>query len=155
MNIGTQPIKETCKRKHLGKLLDFRLDFQEHWKSPLKKVIETVALFRKFQNILLRSELLTIYKCFVRTHLDYGEIIYDQVFNNSFHQKIESLQYNAVLAITGAIRGTSREKICQELGLDFLIAFSRYMPPKYLLDIIHYEIVNIELEMHIISLISM
>ena len=63
MNIGTQPRKETCKRKHLGKLLE----------------------------------------------------------------------------------------ICQELGLDFLISFSRYMPPKYLLDIIHYEIVNIELEMHIIS----
>ena len=86
-------------------LLDFRLDFQEHWKSLLKKVYKAVALLRKFQNILPRSALLTIYKCFVRTHLDYN-IIYDQAFNNSFHQKIESLQYNAVLAITGAIRGT-------------------------------------------------
>ena len=89
---------------------------------------ETVAFLRKFQNILPRSKLLTIYKCFVRTHLDYGDIIYDQAFNSSFHQKIESLQYNAALAITGAIRGTSREKIYQEVGLDFLIAFSRYIP---------------------------
>ena len=37
----------------------------------------------------------------LRTHLDYGDIIYDQAFNNSFHQNIESLQYNAALAITG------------------------------------------------------
>ena len=113
-------MKETCMQKHLGILFDFRLDFQEHWKSLLKKVNKTVALLRKFQNILPRSALLTIYKCFVRTHLDCGNIIYDQAFNNSFYQKTEPLLYNAVLAITGAIRGTSREKSCQELGLESL-----------------------------------
>ena len=104
-------MKETCEQKHLGMLLDFRFDFQEHWKSLLQKVNKTVALLCKFQNILPRSALLTIYKCFVRSHLDYGDIIYDEAFNNSFHQKTESLKYNAALAITGAIRGTSREKI--------------------------------------------
>ena len=64
--------------------------------------------------------MLTIYKCFVRTHLDYDDTIYDQAFKDSFHQKNESLQYNAALAITVAIRGTSREKISQELGLESL-----------------------------------
>ena len=68
-------MKETCTQKHLGMLLDFRLDFQEHWKSLLKKVNKTVALLRKFQNILPRSALLTIYKCFFRTPLDYDDII--------------------------------------------------------------------------------
>ena len=111
-------VKETCTQKHIGMLLDLRLDFQEHWKSLLKEVNKTVALLRKFQNILPRSALLTIYKCFVSTHLDYGDIIYDQAFNSSFHQKIESLQGNASLAITGAIRGMLREKIYQELGLE-------------------------------------
>ena len=53
---------------------------------------------------------------FVKT-LDYGDIIHDQAFNNSFHQKIESLQYSMALAITGAIRGTSRGKIYQKLGV--------------------------------------
>ena len=33
---------------------------------------------------------------------------------------MESIQYNACLAITGAIRGTSSEKIYQELGLESL-----------------------------------
>ena len=100
-------------------LLDFTLDFQDHWKSLLKKVNKTVALLRKFQNILQRSALVNIYKCFLRTHLDYGDMIYDQAFNNSFNQKIESLQYNAALAITDAIRETSREKNYQELGFPF------------------------------------
>ena len=51
--------------------------------------------------------LLTIYKSFVRPHLDYGDIIYDQPNNESFCQKLWSYKYIAALAITGLIRGTS------------------------------------------------
>ena len=116
--------------------------------STKKKVNKTVALLHKIQNILPRSALLTICKCFTRAHLDYGDVIYDQAFNNSFHQKVEYLQYNAALAITGAVRGTSREKIYQELGLEPLQQRRRYrklclffkisksQSSKYLFDII-------------------
>ena len=64
--------------------------------------------------------MLTIYKSFLRPHLDYGDVIYDRAFNESFQNKLESVQYNAALAITGAIRGSSREKLYQELGLESL-----------------------------------
>ena len=47
-------------------------------------------------------------------------MIYDHTFNESFHQMNESIQYNAAIAITGAIRGTSSEKLYQELGLESL-----------------------------------
>ena len=36
-------------------------------------------------------------------------------FNNSFYQKIESLQYKAALYIVDAIKGMSREKPYQKL----------------------------------------
>ena len=36
-------------------------------------------------------------------------------------EKMESIQYNAAVVITGAIRGTSREKLYQELGLESLV----------------------------------
>ena len=49
-----------------------------------------------------------------RPHPDYGDITYDQTFNESFHQMIESLQYNAAITITGAIIDTSSEKLYQE-----------------------------------------
>ena len=35
-------------------------------------------------------------------------------------KKLEAVQYNACLAITGAIRGTSRERLYRELGLETL-----------------------------------
>ena len=63
---------------------------------------------------------MTIYKAFVRPHVDYGDVIYDEAYNEAFHQKFESLQYNACLALSAAIRGLSREKIHQELGLESL-----------------------------------
>ena len=50
--------------------------------------------------------------------IDYGGIIYDQPQNKSFWDTIESVQYKAALAITGAIQGTSRDKINEELGLE-------------------------------------
>ena len=60
---------------------------------------------------LLRSSLLTIYKSFVRSHLDYGDVICNQPNSSSLSDKIESVQYIAVLAITSTIRGTSKGEI--------------------------------------------
>ena len=64
--------------------------------------------------------MITIYKSFVRPHLDYGDVIYDKPNVESFRSKLESVQHNTALAITGCIRGTSREKSYEELGLESL-----------------------------------
>ena len=63
---------------------------------------------------------MTIYKAFVRPYLDYGDVIYDEAYNETFHQKLESIQYNAFLALSETITGSSREKLYQELGLESL-----------------------------------
>ena len=79
-----------------------------------------MSLLRKFKQILPRSSLLTIYKTFIRSLLDYADISYGQTYNSVFYDKRESVQYNPCLAVTGAIRGTSAGKIHQELGLESL-----------------------------------
>ena len=56
----------------------------------------------------------------IRPHLDYEDILYDQPNNATFCQKIEFIQYKAALAITGAIEGTSQEKLHDELELETL-----------------------------------
>ena len=86
----------------------------------LNKVNKTMGLLCKLHNILPRSTLLTIYKSFIRPHLDYGGITYDQAYNASLNYKLELLQYNAYLAITGVIRGTSRAKLYEEPSLESL-----------------------------------
>ena len=76
---------------------DSSLSFDEHLISIQSKTNKTIGLLRKFQNTIPRQTLITIYKTFVRPRLDYGNILYDQAYNASFHQKTEK-KYNAVLA---------------------------------------------------------
>ena len=101
-------------------ILDSNLSYEHHIKSILNKVNKTIGLLRKFQLILPRHSLITIYKTFIRPHLDYGDVIYDHAFNEPFHQRLESIQYNAAIAITRTIRGTSSKKLFEELGLEIL-----------------------------------
>ena len=93
--------------------LDSKLYLDEHIKGVFDKTSKSIGLICKLLNFLPRPSLLQIYKSFVRPDLD---IIYDKASIKSFQDKLKSIQYNVALAITGAIRGTSREKIYSELG---------------------------------------
>ena len=89
----------------------------QHVGNPTMKVNKGISVIKKLRYILPRKSLVTIYKVFFRPLIDYGYIIYDQSQNECFCEKLESVQYKARLAITGAIQGTSLEKTHQELGL--------------------------------------
>ena len=103
---------------------------------------------KRLHDILPRDSLVSFYKPFIRSYLDYGDVIYDQPNNDSFTDKTEQLQYKGCLAITGAIQGTLRECLYNELGLESLSSrrWCRKLSaiykllstqcPKYLFDII-------------------
>ena len=109
------PVERASHQKHL----DEKLNFKMHIETVLGKGNKWISLIKKVRHTLPRKSLLTIYKAFLRPHIDYGNIICDLPFNESFCEKLESIQYKAALAITGAIQGTSREKIL-ELDLESL-----------------------------------
>ena len=118
MSSDNNNVSQTFPQKYLGVILDFKLLSEEHLNNVLAKVNKAVGLLRKLRNLMTRRTLIITYKDFIRPHLDYGDILYHHVFSNSFKEKLESIQYNSCLALTGAIRGTSKEKIHQELRLE-------------------------------------
>ena len=73
--------------------------------------MKEIGILQKLQSILLQTSLLTFYKSFIRPNLDYGDVAYDQPSNDAFSNKLQTVQYNAALAITGAIKVISREKL--------------------------------------------
>ena len=101
-------------------ILDDKLSFNDHISLKLSKARKGIGILKKLFFLVPRDTLLTIYKSFIRPHLDYCDFIYNKPYNESFTETIESIQYNAALAITGAIKGTSKDKIYQELGLEKL-----------------------------------
>ena len=96
----------------------WKLYFTNYINNTINTTLKSVGLLRKLSIQLPRQIFLTIYKSFTRPLLDCGDVIYDLSLNDSLSNRIETVQYKAALAITGAIQGSSREKICQELRLD-------------------------------------
>ena len=114
------PIAQTNSKKHLGIKFDKKLDFEKRLNKVESKVNRTISIIHKLQNVPRRSARVTIYKSLIKPHSNYGDIIYDNAFNESFFAKLESLQYNAKRTATGAIRRSSTEKMFEELGLESL-----------------------------------
>ena len=112
------------EHKHLGLLLDKKLNFSSHIKKLLSKANKGIGMIKHLSRYLPRSSLDQIYKLHVRSHLDNCDLIYhvapvDNPYSHENSQnflmnRLESMQYNAALAITGVWRGTSREKLYQE-----------------------------------------
>ena len=109
------PVAHTNCHKHFGMYLDEKLKFLRHIKEKKSKANRGIAVIRKIRHIIPRHSLIIIHKSFVRSDLDYGDIIYDQPNHECFCNKVERVQYNAALAITGAIRGTSQTYILLKL----------------------------------------
>ena len=120
LNFSNSIVSQSPYQKHLGICHDAQLTFEEYVKVITTKVNKTIGLIRKLQNILPKPTLMTIYTAFLKPHIDYGDVIYDEAYNETFDQTLESIQYNACLAISAAIRGSPREKLYQELVLESL-----------------------------------
>ena len=120
ISLNKIPVERTIFQKHLSLILHEKLNFKQHVDSAISKVNKGISVIRRLRHTLPRNSLITIYKVFLRPLIDYGDIIYDQLNNDPFCEKLESIQYEAALAITGAIQGTSRDRIYAELGLESL-----------------------------------
>ena len=92
-------------------------------------------MLKKLSNYFPSHSLVTFYKAFIRPHLDYAHI-YDKANKKYTCSKIQSLQYNATLAFTGAIRGSSKENFTknqaqniyvQEDGQEKFVSFIKLM----------------------------
>ena len=82
LQFNSTDVQITNSQKHLGLILDSKLNFDERIGSKITKC-NKIGLMKKLSLILSRKSLLTIYKSFVRANLDYTDIIYDKPFNES------------------------------------------------------------------------
>ena len=111
MSFGNDDVVRKSEHKHLGMILDSKLDFQSHIKGGIQKARRGIEMIRYLSKYVSRDILDQIYKLYVRPHLDYGDIIYhkyDPEMRQYFTQRLEQTQYCAAIAVAGAWRGTSR-----------------------------------------------
>ena len=119
LKLGEEVIVSKLEHKHLGVILDSKLNFKSHIREAILKArtLGTRSLVPRVEStqrnwfvkipfkICIKRGLDQTYKLFVRPHLDCGDIIYhkydpDMQLNST--QQLEQTQYKAALAVTGA-----------------------------------------------------
>ena len=119
-------VKNVNEHKHLGLILDSKLTFGSHINEKLSKARKGVGVIKFLSSYVPVKTLDQIYKMYVRPHLDFCDVIYHKpeitnLFDSSIRlsywmEQIERVQYQAALAVTGTWKGTSLNKIYDELG---------------------------------------
>ena len=123
-------VTKVDEHKHLGLILQFQLSFGWHLNEKMTKAKRIIGILKHLSKFLPLKTLNQMYKTLVRSHLDYCDIIYHmpQIVHQpplgvSLHELMESvekIQYQAGLAITGCWKGSSRDRLYEELGWESL-----------------------------------
>ena len=86
------------------------------------KCDRTVGLMERLSQILSRKQLLTIYTTFVRrSHLDYEDIIYNKLFNDSFKENSKKFNTSQLLLLLEQQKGLLRNVCLKNLVLNLLV----------------------------------
>ena len=105
-------VKKVNKHKHLGLVLDSKLNFTDHINEKILKARKGLGVIKQLSAYLPLKSLDQIYKMHVHSHLDYCDIIFHgplqvndinhSITLNCYMKNLESIQYQAALAVTGA-----------------------------------------------------
>ena len=124
------PVTRLKEHKHLGLTVTPSLSFENHIIEKEKKAKKNVGIIKYLNRFLPLKSLNHMYKALVRSHLDYCDMIYHipptphaPPLGTTLHdhmERVEKIQYQAALAVTGAWQGTSRVKIYEQLGWESL-----------------------------------
>ena len=139
LTFGGSIVQRSIEHKHIGLILDKSLSFHSHIKQAITKASQGIGVMKFMSAYAPRFTLEQIFKSYVRPHLEYGDIIFhqtpmetDETTNekqicplstehiNDLMMKLESIQYQAALSITGGWKGTNRTKLYGELGWEWL-----------------------------------
>ena len=87
--------------KHIRLILHETFNFAEHIKEAFIKARRGIGIIRFLSKDVHRDVFDQMYKLYVRPHLDYGDVDYHNQ-NSSLMSKLESTEYAAALAVSGA-----------------------------------------------------
>ena len=88
MKLSSLQITLNVSWKDLGITLYWKLNFNTHVHQKIKKATKLIVIIGRLSVNLPRNASLTICKSFTRTHLYYGNILFNKPNNENFQNKI-------------------------------------------------------------------
>ena len=71
--------------------MDLKLAFNDHIIYKITTVNKLTSTLKKLYRYMPRDSLVTIYKSFIRPHLDYADVIFDKPSNATFLMELNQL----------------------------------------------------------------
>ena len=112
-------IKSVSSHKHIGVIFSSNMSWHQHIESIVTKASKSVQLFSVLKFKLSRQVLEKIYKSFIRSLLEYADIVWHGCTIEESNL-VERIQYHCSLIVTGAIKGSSYSATRKELGWESL-----------------------------------
>ena len=115
LSLDNQPLREVTSHTHLGLTLLSNLSWSQHIFGMHKKASKKLNVLKSMKYRLDRSTLISLYKSLIRPVMEYADVIWDGC--SEYESNIlEGIQYEAARVVTGAIKGTSKDRLLNSAG---------------------------------------
>ena len=119
INFCGSVLRRVDQHKHLGLFISQDLCWHSHIEMISNKASNRLLLLKRLKYVLDRHTLQILYKSFIRPLLEYASAVWDNCTEYEKH-KLESIQYKAALVVSGAMKGTGRTNLYEELAWETL-----------------------------------
>ena len=123
-------VKEVLDTKHLGMILDSKLNFEKHISAKLAQGRRGLGVMKQMKKWVDKKTLENLYILYTRPHFEYGDLVFDNadlnkdartIFNfrntnDKISTDIESIHYQAARIVSGAWKGSSMDRLYKNLG---------------------------------------
>ena len=116
---GDQKIIEVSQHTHLGVVLCNNLSWRAHIFKIYEKASKRLNMLKGIKFKVDRTILRKLYKSLVRPLIEYADVLWEGC-TESESDLLEHVQYEAAKIVTGAMKGTSKHRLMQEIGWEDL-----------------------------------
>ena len=146
--LNNNVIPKTSSHKHLGVILDERLNFSAHIDEIARKFQNMVNTLRPLSWQLNSKHLEKIYSTYMLPVLDHGDILYSSASQFQL-SRLERIHYQAACYISGSIRGSNTSRVLENLNWNTLECRRKYHSGNYM-----FKAVNREKPSYILSILD-
>ena len=123
--LGANVIPKKSLHRHLGVVLDEKLNFSDHIRILAQKYQKMVNPLRRLSSKLPPRHLEKMYTTFILPKLDHGDLLYQSSSINNLGN-LERIHYRAACAVSGVIRGSNTSKVLKNLNWETLATRRQY-----------------------------
>ena len=116
---GDKKIIEVAQHTHLGVVLCNNLSWRAHIFKIYEKASKRLNILKGIKYTVDRTTLRKLYKSLVHPLMEYADVLWDGR-TESESDLLEHAQYEAAKIVTGAMKGTNKHRLMQELGWEDL-----------------------------------